>query len=354
MLNGKLQLNALTEKLHKALSEKPNMNLTEFRHTFASLAKFDSWEQMMDAQTEDTQSPYEEEVVVKLKSTGVYDFSTIESKSPFDPKEVGILKPEMAILLAKFVYMSNLWFLAPFDEGVFESEDQALAYIEKFPNRPMSLVVSTNMGSSLSVIVNSEGHNFVYRKEDDLKVFEGVKHNSESRLIFQFTDFLSSLALIEFDDSDARIMPFIHKESLMTDYALSFSHLTSKHGTLGVEPAYSVFTQLQGGKSGYSVTRLDGIVLESDCQFSELYRLFRDHPLVIEAEMVGMEDKVRFIVNDSKDGGLTLVSMDDDWEDIPKYDIEVNDLLVQLPVVFEKFANDHYDTIDGQPWKVRL
>jgi len=123
----------------------------------------------------------------------------------------GTLSPELAKAFIEVVYESQYWYMAPVGAGIFTDKEDALAFVDTYPNHPISIVVETNSNAgAVSVLVNSNENGYLFRDEYHLDLIESnIKKAGDIMLYLQM--FMTERAKYDHNSNKCIAYPFVPK-----------------------------------------------------------------------------------------------------------------------------------------------
>jgi hypothetical protein len=313
MITSKQHVKSLTHSIHKAIKAKPNMGLSELRELFSDKLVGSDWNGLLDM-LDEQEVPCSEDVV----HGRAFSFDCYEKQGAlnYSPSEMGTLSPALAKELIDIFYETDFWFLAPFQDGIFDSKDEALAFVDAFPNHPLSIVVSTNSNmGAVSVLVNSDEEGYYFREEDDYTVIERYRWETTQSLVDDLQEFMTTRAIYEHNNKDSYAIPFLKKGTPFDDYVNNGDYRRSEEGFLTMSHAIELCEAVYQSK-GYALGALNRQTFSNKGEALRFIRSFKEHPLTLVVSLYEQDSSNSCIgaamsVNSTLDGDLLLADYDE-------------------------------------------
>ncbi len=225
----------------------------------------------------------------------------------------GMLDVELAKQIIEYIYASECWFLAPFMDGVFDIKEEALSFVEQFPNHALSLVVSTNSSSGcVSAVINSHNGGLVLLDDENYLIIKGSESLTIDSFFEKIHGVMSKVAAAHNGDSDYYAIPYIPKGSHFINYVNNHDYFKSEHGSLDANIAKSLIDAVYESASWF-IASLDGVIFKRKQDALSFFEIFSGHPLYLVAEAVSPVGCVAVLVNQENEA---LVLRSDNTLDI--------------------------------------
>jgi hypothetical protein len=305
-ISQKSTVKSLTYTLHEQMKANPKMKVSQFREIFSKILGSKDWNALL-GQFDDNFSPLsfnDQASIASADSVSKLDLNTgycnnsldlHMTSEDYDIDTHGTLESTIANALVELFYSSEFWYLAPCMDGVFNTKEQALNFIEKYPNYPLSIIMSTNNSQgSVSLLVNSKDGIIFFREECNYDVLDIGQYDNIHSLKRDITEIMTKRAKYDHDDKGSYAIPFIPKGHKLKDYVNSVDYYESEHGEVSVLVANKLI-QFCEIHEQYSLGSIDGQPIGSKEDAEDFIKYFPNHPLILIVDLGYFNEKKEYL-----------------------------------------------------------